>query len=210
MDTRTRKIFITAGIVFVVAVVAMVVYALIPKNPSTQDSDKTVIIKNYSKYTDHISADSFGYLGNYLYKYIKDPKKGVYNATIVDGSYTYSKDSWFSRFVVKLEDSDISWKVSMQTLDDGSINADIGITCVSGSACLTTSSGVQNVVAKLQASLPITNDDYIISYQLGTENTLSIVYYDQEGTGKTKALDKIKSLGFKPEDYTIEYYYGGH
>jgi hypothetical protein len=47
-----------------------------------------------------------------------------------------------------------------------------------------------------------------MAYQKNISN-ISVVYYDQQGTGKEKALEKIKSLGFKPEDYKIEYFYGG-
>lgn len=207
MDLRNRRLIIISGIVFAVIVIAMVaVYFFIPKTPSTQDSDKTVIIDNYSKYTEHISEASFGYLGNYLYEFIKNPTKGVYHATIVDDSYTYASDSWFSKFIVKVEDSDISWKVSMQTLRDGSINGDIGITCASGSSCISFSEKLPS--ATLQSYLPLTTNDYIIAYQRGSDS-ISVVYYDHEGVGQAKALEKIKSLGFKPEDYKIEYFYGG-
>ena len=50
----------------------------------------------------------------------------------------------------------------------------------------------------------------VSSFNTNDINVLSVVYYDQEGIGKSKALEKITSLGFNPEDYTINYYYGGH
>lgn len=211
MNTRAKRIFTVSIIAFIVILIASVVYFLFaPKTPSTQNSDKTVIIDNYSEYTSHISADSFGYLGNYLYGFINEPSQGVYHATIVDGSYTYDSDSWFSTFTVKLVDNDISWNVSIQTLKNGEINGDIKVTCASGgAACLSMSSKI-NSTTHLQDLLPLTTDDYIISYQKDNYDGLSIVYYDHEDIGKTKALEKIKSLGFKPEDYTIQYYYGGH
>lgn len=209
MDTRTRKIFILSTIAFIALCVALVVVALfINTGPSTQRADKTVIIDNYSEYTEHISADSFGSLGNYLYRFIKDPTQSVYHAEISAGSYTYASDSWFSEFVVKLTDSDTSWKVSLQTLKDGAINGDIAVTCLTGE-CSSLSDEL-NAKPTLQAYLPLSTYDYIIAGKTGDLKGLSIVYYDQEGTGKTKALEKIRSLGFNPEDYTIEYHYGGN
>lgn len=209
MDTRAKRTLIISALLFGIGCIALIVYALIPKPPATQSSDKTVIIENYSKYTDHISSDSFGYLGNYLYEFIQNPTQGVYRGNIVDGSYSYSNDSWFSKFTVKINDSDISWKIAMQTINDGEINGDISVTCESASgACLSVSDKFNSSTA-LQDRLPISSDDYIITYQTDNYDTLSIVYYDEAGTGKTKALEKIKSLGFKPEDYKIEYFYGG-
>jgi hypothetical protein len=209
MNTRAKKILIVSGVFFALGVLAIIiVYLVVPRLPSTQNSDKTVIIDNYSKYTTHISSDSFGTLGNFLYRFIENPNKGVYHATIVDNSYSYASDSWFSKFTVQVKDSDISWKISMQTLKNGDINGDIGITCITGSACRSLSDKL-NSATVLQDLLPISSKDYLIATQKKYDN-ISIIYYDQEGTGKTKALDKIKSLGFKPEDYTIKYYYGGH
>ena len=129
MDTRAKRIVTIAALLFGIGCVALLVYAFIPKLPSTQLSDKTVIIENYSKYTEHISSDSFGYLGNYLYEFINNSEQGVYRGNIVDGSYSYSEDSWFSKFTVKLNDSDVSWKISMQTIKGGEINGDIAVTC---------------------------------------------------------------------------------
>lgn len=209
MDTRVKRIIAVSGVVFLAAIVgALVFYFLSPKHPATQTSDKTVIIDNYADYTEHISSDSFGYLGNYLYGFIDNPKQGVYHATIVDGSYSYASDSWFSKFVVEVKDSDVSWNISLQTLRNGEINGDIAITCNSGASCVPLSQKMNSTRA-LQDLLPINTNDYIIAYKTGDYNALSIVYYDREGTGKEKALEKIKSLGFKPEDYTIDYYYGG-
>ncbi len=210
MDKQFKRVVTILIVVFTVLIIVAIVYALIPKKPSTQASDKTVIIQNYSQYTEHISPDSFGYLGNYLYKFIKEPSKGIYEANIVANSYTYTSNSQFSNFIVKLEGNDIAWKISMQTLNSGEINGDVGIFCHSGGdACLSVSSGTRNAKSTLQSKLPITTNDFIISNQLRAKDKISVVYYDQEGTGKTKALDKIKELGFKPEDYTIEYFYGG-
>ena len=212
MDQNRKRIIITVIIVFIIASIAAVVYfLLVPRLPSTQQPTKTVIVDNRAQYADHISSDSFGSLGNYLYGFIKNPSQVVYHASIVNNSYSYASDSWFSKFIVQLKDSDISWKVSMQTIPNGSINGDIAVTCSSGGGgCLPTSS-IQTTSPKiLQDYLPITTNDYIISIQTNDSNALSIIYYDQAGTGKTEALDKIKSLGFKPEDYTIDYYYGGH
>jgi len=211
MNTRSRRIVIMAAIIFIVGSIASIIYFIVtPKLPSTQNSDKTVIIDNYKEYTKNISSNSFGYLGNYLYKFMQKPSQGVYHASISEESYTYSSTSWFSTFIVKVKDSDISWKVSMQTLKNGDINGDMSVTCNSGGeACLATS-GTLNPSVELQALLPINTPQYIIALQRKNYNGLSIIYYDQEGTGKTKALEKIKSLGFKPEDYTIEYHYGGH
>lgn len=211
MDTRRKRILIIAVIVFVIGSIAAIVYYIAtPRLPAGQNSNKTVIIDNYARYTGHISSASFGELGNYLYRFIQNPNKGVYHSTIVDGSYTYASDSWFSHFIVKLTDSDVSWKVSMQTLNNGNINGDISIVCNSGgAACLSLSDTLDSKTA-LQDLLPINTPDYIIAIQKDNYNGLSIIYYDQAGTGKTEALDKIKSLGFKPEDYSIEYFYGGH
>jgi hypothetical protein len=209
MNTRTKRILIIAVVIFIISSIASVIYFLAsPKLPSTQDSTETVIIDNYSDYNGRISSDSFGQLGNYLYRFIEKPNKGVYHATIVDGSYTYSSDSWFSNFIVTLIDSDISWKVSMQTLKDGSINGDISIQCNSGATCLSLSDRLESTRV-LQDLLPINTPDYIIAIQKDNYDALSIIYYDQEGTGKIKALENIKSLGFKPENYNITYYYGG-
>src|SRR4051812_42316923 len=103
MDLRTRRILIISGAVVVVGFIALLVfYFLVPKAPSTQHSDKTVIIDNYTDYNRNISSNSYGVLGNYLYEFIKNPDKGVYHASIVEGSYTYSSTSWFSKFIVKL------------------------------------------------------------------------------------------------------------
>lgn len=209
MDTQTKRTFIIAGIIGVGLIVMLFIYLLIPKLPSTQNSDKTVIIDNYADYTQHISSDSFGHLGNYLYEFIAEPSQGVYHATIVADSYTYSAESWFSKFVVQLKDSDISWNVSLQTIENGEINGDIAITCKSGGdACLSLSDRM-NSTTVLQDYLPLTTNDYIISYQNGNYDALSVVYYDNDGIGKAAALEKIESLGFNPEDYTIEYFYGG-
>ena len=204
---RNKRLLVIGGIVFAIIIAVMlIIYFFIPKLPSTQNSERTVIIDNYAKYTQHISADSFGYLGNYLYEFIEEPDKSVYHATIVDGSYTYAPESWFSKFTIKVEGSDITWKVSLQTLKNGEINGDIGITCGDGESCVSLSDRLPS--ATLQSYLPLTTNDYIIAYQKAA-NSISIVYYDKEGTGKTKALEKITSLGFKPEDYKIEYFYGG-
>ena len=117
MDTRNKRIIIISAIIFAVVSIAMIVYFVaVPRLPSTQKSDKTVIIDNYTEYTKHISSDSFGNLGNNLYRFIQKPSQGIYHATITEGSYNYSPDSWFSNFIVKLKDSDVSWKISMQLL----------------------------------------------------------------------------------------------
>lgn len=211
MNTRAKRILIITAVIFIIGSIASIVYFLVtPRLPSTQDSNKTVIIDNYSHYTSYISSDSFGTLGNYLYRFIQKPSQSVYHAAIVDGSYTYSSDSWFSNFIVKLKDSDVSWKVSMQTLKNGDINGDISIVCNSGGATCLSLSDTLNSTTALQDLLPISTPDYIIATQKNDYNGLSIIYYDQAGAGKTKALEKIKSLGFKPEDYSITYYYGGH
>ena len=211
MDERTKRILFIYGALFAIGIVIVLLfYFLVPKNPGTQASDKTVIIDNYRDYTKNISSDSFGILGNNLYRFIKNPNKGVYHATIVDGSYTYAADSWFSKFIVQLKDSDISWKVSMQTVKNGEINGDIAISCNSGGEACLSLSDTLNSKRALQDVLPLNTDDYIISGQADDYKGISVVYYDQNGVGKAKALEKIKSLGFKPEDYTIEYFYGGH
>jgi hypothetical protein len=210
MDIRLKQKLVIAGAIFTVAIVVfLVVYALMPRPPATQYSDKTVIIDNYASYTEHISSESFGYLGNYLYEFIKDPEKGVYNATIVDNSYTYSPESWFSKFTVKLLDSDISWKISMQTINSGAITGDIAVTCtIGGNLCLSFSD-IRNSKTTLQDLLPINTVDYIIANQKGSTDKLSIIYYDNDNVGKTKAIEKIKSLGFDPSNFTIQYFYGG-
>lgn len=206
---KKRVIIIGIVILSIVSIVSIVYFLVTPKLPIGQQSDKTVIIDNYADYTKYISSKSFGSLGNYLYRFIHEPDKGVYHAEIVKDSYSYASDSWFSTFNVKVKDSDISWAVSLQTLEDGSINGDINIQCLTGgSACLSLSE-VTNTSRALQDYLPISTSDYIIAYKKDNYDALSIVYYDQDDTGKTKALEKIKSLGFKPEDYPIEYFYGG-
>jgi hypothetical protein len=212
MDQRRKRILITAIVVFIVASIASIIYFIIvPKIPSTQQPTKTVIIDNYAQYGGHISADSFGSLGNYLYGYIKNPSQSVYHAKVTDKSYSYASDSWFSTFIVQLNNSSISWQVSMQTIADGSINGDISVSCHSGGdACLAVSSIQSTAPKTLQDDLPITTNDYIINVQTNNNNALSIIYYDQAGTGKTEAIDKIKSLGFNPDDYTIQYFYGGN
>jgi hypothetical protein len=210
MDTRTKKILIITGTLIAIGfIVVLLVYLLVPKVPSNQRSDKTVIIDNYADYTSKISSDSFGVLGNDLYRFIKNPNMGVYHATIVDESYTYSSTSWFSKFTVKLKDSDISWKISLQTVKNGDINGDISITCESGSNACLSLSDTMNSKRALQDLLPLSSNDYIISSQTDNYDALSIIYYDQNNVGKDKALEKIKSLGFKPDDYKIEYFYGG-
>jgi hypothetical protein len=208
MDTRTRKIIILSTVVFIALCVTLIVVALVVnKGPGTQKSKETVVIDNYSKYTDHISSDSFGNLGNYLYRFIKDPSESVYHATIADGSYTYSSTSWFSEFIVKLNNSDVSWKIKLQTIDNGVINGDISVTCNTGE-CLSFSDQI-NTKPILQAYLPLNTSDYIIAAKTNDLKGISVVYYDQQGAGKEKALEKIRSLGFNPDDYTIEYHYGG-
>ncbi len=201
-------LIVTAAIFIIISVVLVIYFASIPKIPPTQTADKTVIIDNFSDYTTYISPESFGYLGNDLYRYIKDPTKSVYHASIVDGSYKYSPESWFSTFTVKLKDGDTSWNVSMQTTRKGEINGDTVITCRTSDACIS----LEDMFVKptLQAYLPLSTDDYIIAYQKDNQDILSVVYYDKAGLGKEKALEKIWSLGFKPEDYTIKYFYGGH
>lgn len=209
MDTQKKQVLIVIGVLFGLMSIAFILFALlVPRLPSTQLSDKTVIIDNYASYTERISSDSLGLLGNHLYNFINKPSQGVYHARIVDGTYSYSSSSWFSKFVVQVENSDIAWNVSMQTIKGGVINGDISVTCKSGGDACLTKSAVSNPEPLLQAYLPLTSNDYIISYQK-TKDTLSVVYYDQAGTGKTKAIEKIKSLGFKPEDYKIEYFFGG-
>lgn len=211
MNIRSKRMLIIAIIIFVIGAIGLIVYFVAtPKSPSTQDANKTVIIDNYANYNSNISSNSFGTLGNYLYRFIQKPSQSVYHATIVDGSYAYASDSWFSHFIVKLQGSDVSWKVSMQTLKNGDINGDISIVCNSGGAGCLSLSDTQGSKTALQDLLPINSPDYIIAIEKNNYKALSIIYYDQEGTGKTEALDKIKSLGFKPEDYTITYYYGGH
>lgn len=208
MDTYTRKRVVLFITVFIIASITIIVVALfINRGPSTQKSDKTVVIDNYSRYTQHISADSFGDLGNYLYRFIKNPNKGIYHAEVVDNSYTYSSASWFSDFIVKLKESDVSWKIRLQTIKNGDINGDISVTCNTGD-CLSFSDQI-NSKPLLQAYLPLSTYDYIIAGKTNDFKSLSIVYYDQQGTGKEKALEKIRSLGFNPDDYTIEYHYGG-
>lgn len=209
MDTRAKKIVIVSSIIFIVGSLALLLfYFLTPKLPSTQKSDKTVIIDNYAKYTSHISSDSFGNLGNYLYDFIRDPSKGVYHGEITDGSYSYDSNSWFSKFIVKLKDSDTSWKISLQTTSKGEINGDISVTCNSG-ACQIPEEKT-NAKPTLQSYLPLSAGNYAIAYQKYKHDTISIIYYDSAGAGKTEALEKIKSLGFDPNDYKIEYFYGGH
>lgn len=209
MEPRAKRTLIIVGAIFAVISIAALIYAFFaPKLPATQNSDKTVIIDNYTDYTQHISSDSFGYLGNYLYEFIDKPEKGIYHAEIVSGSYSYAKDSWFSKFTVAVKDSDIVWDIKMQTVNNGEINGDISVMCKAGSACLSVMTR-GNSSQVLQDLLPINTDDFIINRHLDNYDTLSIIYYDEAGTGKDKALEKIKSLGFKPEDYTIEYYYGG-
>lgn len=203
-----RALIISSVIIGVIIIASLVYYLATPKLPSTQHSSETVIIDNYSKYTAQISSDSFGYLGNYLFTFIKEPSKKVYHAVVVDNSYSYDSTSWFSKFKIKLQDSDVEWDVKLQTLKDGEINGDIGIACIKGSSCLSLSSKTAPTI--IQAQLPISTDDYIIGYRKGDLTTLSVVYYDKAGTGKEKALEKIRSLGYKPEDYTIEFHYGGH
>lgn len=210
MNIRRKRLLIIAIIVFVVgSIAAIIYYSGVQRYPSTQELHKTVVIDNYANFTTHISSDSFGTLGNNLYRNIQKPNLDVYHATIVDGSYTYSSDSWFSNFILKLIGNDISWKISMQTLQNGDINGDVSIVCNSGAACLSLSD-TEGAKTTLQSLLPINTPDYIIASQKDDFNGLSIIYYDEAGTGKTEALDNITSLGFKPEDYTITYYYGGH
>lgn len=207
-EPRSKRIIIIAIVAFAVLVVGLLLfYFFSSKYPSTQNAEKTVIIDNYKEYTEHISPDSFGYLSNYLYEFMKDPKQSIYHAEIVEGTYTYNSQSWFSKFTVKVKDSDISWKVSMQTLKNGEINGDIGVTCESGS-CISISERMNSTEA-LQDLLPITKNDFIISQSKDNYDSLSIIYYDQEGIGKSEALKEIESRGFKPEDYIIEYHYGG-
>jgi hypothetical protein len=210
MNLRKKRILVIASVVFIIGIISLVVYSLVtPKQPSNQSLHNTVIIDNYADYTSHIASKSFGDLGNNLYRFIKNPTQDVYHATIVDRSYAYASDSWFSTFVVSVKNSDISWTVSMQTLKNGDINGDISIVCNSGASCLSLSD-TQDSKKALQDLLPINTPDYIIATQKNDYNGLSIIYYDQSGTGQAAALEKIKSLGFKPEDYTITYYYGGH
>jgi hypothetical protein len=211
MDTRRKRLLIIAVIVFIIgSIAAIIYYSVTPRLPSNQNSHHTVIIDNYADYTGHISSTSFGTLGNNLYRFIQKPSQDVYHATIVDGSYTYSSDSWFSNFTLNLTGSDISWKISMQTLNTGDINGDISIVCNSGGAACLSLSETQAAQTTLQALLPINTPDYIIATEKDNYSGLSIIYYDEAGTGKTEALDKIKSLGFNPNDYSITYYYGGN
>ena len=207
MNNSTKKAVIIIGGVFAIGIVLLLLIFFFTNKTETRT--KTVTIKNSSQYTSHIAPESFIELGDYLYNFIDNPDKEVYNATVVDGSYSYSTTSWFSEFTVAVDDSDIAWEISMQTLKTGEINGDIGVTCVSGEACLSVSAK-SNPTATLQSYLPLNTNDYIISFNTNDINVLSVVYYDQEGIGKSKALEKITSLGFNPEDYTINYYYGGH
>lgn len=210
MDTRLKRILVITGVIFTAGIIALLVfYFITPRPPATQNSDKTVIIDNYSKYTNHISSDSFGYLGNYLYEFIKNPKQGMYHATVVDNSYTYSSESWFSKFTVQLIGSDVSWKISMQTINTGAITGDIAVTCNAGSSLCSSFSDIRNSKTTLQDLLPINTAEYIIANQKDSSSKLSIIYYDNGNIGKTKAIEKIKSLGFDPNNYTIQYYYGG-
>lgn len=210
MDPNKKRLVIILISIFLLVVIGLVVYYFITSRyPSTQRSDETVFIDNYTSYTEHISADSFGYLGNYLYEFIDTPSKGVYHAMIVDETYTYNDENWFSKFDVAVKDSDIVWSISMQTIESGEINGDISVTCISGS-CVSRSEEFSPNASVLQDYLPITTDEFIMTYQSNDYDTLSVVYYDQEGIGQAKALEKITSLGFNPDDYTIEYFYGGN
>lgn len=210
MDNRAKKILLIYGGIIGVLVIAAVVFLLLPKLPSTQNSEETVIIDNFADYTEHISADSFGILGNYLYTFINKPSEKVYHAEVVENSYTYNKNTRLSKFTVAVKDSSIAWSISLQTVNKGEINGDIGVTCKSGgSACLSLSDRM-NSSRKLQDLLPITEDEYIINYQTNNTDVISVVYYDRAGEGKRLALEKITSLGFKPEDYKLEFFYGGN
>lgn len=210
MDTRVKRIVIISSIIFTVSIIGVLIfYFLAVRNSSPLDAEGMVIIDNSSDYSEHISSDSFEKLGSYLYEFIKEPTQEEYHATIISGSYSYAPDSWFSKFIVEAKGKDISWNVLIQTLNDGSVGGDIVITCKSGSACSDVSQK-EDSTKTLQNFLPINTNDYIISQKLDDPYTLSVVYYDQTDVGKKKALEKIKSLGFDPEDYNIHYYYGGH
>ena len=206
MNVRGKKVLIVSLVAFALFVITPILLFLVN---TPEPLSKTVVIRNSAQYTSHISSESFKGLGDYLYNFIQDPRQEIYYATIIDGSYTYSARSLFSEFTVAVDDSNIAWKISMQTLKTGEINGDIVVTCVSGEACLSVSAK-SNPTATLQSYLPLNTNDYIISFETDNINVLSVVYYDQEGVGKSKALEKITSLGFNPEDYTINYYYGGH
>lgn len=207
---RAKRIIIIALVIFIVGSVASILFFLIkPKDQASKDPNTVVVvIDNYKKYTKYISPASFTRLGSYLPHFITKPTEDTYHATIVDNSYTYAPDSWFSTFIVKLNDNDTSWKVSMQTIKDGSVSGEIKVTCNSGDLCL--SAPKENAKKTLQEYLPLSSIDYIIASKKDNPQALSIVYYDQTGTGQSKALEKIKSLGFNPDDYSIEYHYGGH
>lgn len=207
MNTQRKKLIIIVGVIVVIAfIIIPLVFSFFQTSTSTQKD--IVIIDNASEYSTYISDESYTELGHYLYNFIDEPTQSVYSGTIVEGSYDYASNSWFSSFIVALKDSDISWDVSLQTLKNGEINGDISVTCASGKACLAVSPE-SNPTAPLQSYLPITTNDFIINIESDDSSVLTVIYYDQEGTGKTKALEAITTLGFNPEDYTINYYYGG-
>ena len=202
-----RNITIVILLITIFIILPIVLFLL--SNKALTES-KVVVIDNSSDHSKNISSSAFSNLGSFLYNFINNPDQEIYHGTIKEGSYSYSSSTWFSRFIVELNNSDVSWNVQMQTLKTGELNGNISVSCNSGGEACLSVSAKSNPTATLQSYLPLNTNDYIISFNTNDINVLSVVYYDQEGVGKSKALEKITSLGFNPEDYTINYYYGGH
>lgn len=160
------------------------------------------------------------------------PKSG---AKIRDGEaqndFYEDLDLHYGNFIVDLESVQQSYRVQFEW-SEKSKNKNLSgysvlLTCVDADlaiykdfVCHDSLSGNEdpsNTLAKdfpLMLELPITIDYYIGGYgrqvyyeitnQINGEE-YTVVITDYTGGNKSAALDKIRSLGFDPDDYTIEY-----
>ena len=146
-------------------------------------------------------------------KYNIDSPEDIYHATIRDNTFENTSNS--ISFTVDIPLIQMSWYVSQNISSNGEPFSDAYIGCISEedaiypvTTCLDQDNGFmtdeESTLIEITKILPLAGPSYKVSYSITDKKiTLIITYYTS--TGNEDALKAIKSLGYDPSNYTINY-----
>lgn len=218
MLRENKKLVQIIAIVLVLFVVVPITTTLLLKYGQ---SSNTIIIDNKSSYDKDIDSDVFTNIANSAYSAtshsIKNAEK-TYHGTIRKDTFKNIANDNVS-FILDIPSVKISWSVSQALDNTGSPLSDASIKCVTKEQaiytllgnCVDQSSGgktsEQIEFLKIVQILPLSGPSYNVTYSISTNSSYLVVTYYTD-TGKQDALDAIKSLGYNPDNYAINYING--
>jgi len=216
---RLIALILAGGVILLI--VAMIISFFSRQPASTSPTSEVVIIDNRGDYSG-VSQEAWDSIGTTTYAAVRTNKidglESVYHGTIRKNTFSLS-DSRVASFILDIPSLQLSWQVAQGLTEEKLPFSDASVLCITEDkavypitkTCIDISSGgftaEQQKQLAISSILPLQGPTYRIVLQPSTtkEGSYALAITTYSVAGRQDALQALRALEYKPEDYEIVY-----